>query len=124
MSVFCRLIAHRPIPSRLWNGGYYFTKCARCECDLIRRGAHWMEVPAGYQVVWREVEGPQADWTPWSPGKLRKDPGITELLSTAGPDAVPAAAAELVVDPGRAATPDGRTSLHPSADVHRRRYVA
>jgi hypothetical protein len=121
MSIVCRLLAHAPVPSRLWNGGYYFTKCARCECDLIRRGGNWMEVPAGYQVVWREVEGPAADWTPWSPSKLRKDPGLTEILAPAMPDRAATAAAALVVDQS-GATAEGQPALR-SPDFYRRRVA-
>ncbi len=122
MSIFCRLFAHAPIPSRLWNGGYYFTKCSRCECDLIRRGSTWNEVPAGYQVVWREVQGPPADWTPWSPAKLRKDPSITEILATLVPGRVPEAPPELIVDP-RPARAAGENNEPGSPDLYRRRVA-
>jgi hypothetical protein len=98
MSLACRLLAHAPIPSRLWNAGYYFTTCARCECDLIRRGGRWTRVPAGYRVVWRKAAGPPVDWTPWSPAKLRKDPSLTELLAAVLPGGPAAERAELIVD--------------------------
>lgn len=114
MSILCRVFTHAAIPSRLWNGGYYFSKCARCECDLIRRGSQWTEVPKGYQVVWREVEGPPVDWTPWSADKRRDDPSITEILSPVGPAHIAPAAAKLVVGPADAA----------EAPAHHQRRVA
>ena len=122
MSIICRFFAHAPIPSRLWNGGYYFTKCSRCECDLIRRGSSWTEVPAGYQVVWREVQGPPVDWTPWSPTKVRKDPSITEILASIVSERAPEAPPELVVDP-RAGAVTGEAREQQSPDLYPRRVA-
>ena len=97
MSILCRLKKHSAVPSLLWNAGFYFSKCARCECDLIRRGDHWTEVPKGYQVIWKQQRGGPIDWTPWSARDQRLSPRITELVGVSGfagatPDA------ELVVD--------------------------
>ena len=54
MPYLCRLGMHKPVASEIWNAGYYFTRCARCDLDMIRRPeGKWHSVPPGHQVVWR-----------------------------------------------------------------------
>lgn len=64
MSIKCLLTGHRPVPSDIWNDGYYFTRCACCEREMIGRGGFWEPVPRGYRVVWKPRNGPTLDWKP------------------------------------------------------------
>jgi hypothetical protein len=53
MPFLCELGWHRPRDLVRWNSGYYFTRCARCGCDLVRTAyGRWHE-PRGYRVVWQ-----------------------------------------------------------------------
>jgi Mrp family chromosome partitioning ATPase len=63
--MFCRLGLHRVNSATVWNGDVGFSRCIRCNCEMVRRpGAPWQEVPRGYTVVWRPktVDGSQRDW--------------------------------------------------------------
>ena len=53
MSLLCALGGHEAGPDEIYNGGYYFSRCRRCERDMIRSGAAWQMVPGGHRVVWR-----------------------------------------------------------------------
>jgi len=53
MSLLCALGGHEAGPDEVYNGGYYFARCRRCERDMIRCGAAWRMVPDGHRVVWR-----------------------------------------------------------------------
>lgn len=53
MSLLCALGGHEAGPGEVYNGGYYFASCRRCQRDMIRCGAAWRMVPAGHRVVWR-----------------------------------------------------------------------
>lgn len=57
MSLLCALGGHEAGPGEVYNGGYYFARCRRCERDMIRCGAAWQMVPAGHRVVWRSGRG-------------------------------------------------------------------
>lgn len=47
----------------IWNAGYWFSRCGRCGCDLIRRGGgRWRVPPKGLRVVWKERIAGQMDW--------------------------------------------------------------
>lgn len=79
MSLLCRLGGHTPIPSQIWNCGYYFSRCSVCDCEMIGRGGRWRAVPRGLQVVWRPRTENDSEWTPWAPGKT--EPGrLSEML--------------------------------------------
>ncbi len=63
MNILCRLGQHKPLPSKLWNDGHYFTACARCKRMLIRTPAgRWSHVPAHLRVVWRERTDDDVVW--------------------------------------------------------------
>ena len=64
MSILCRVAGHSPVPSNVWNHGYFFTRCDSCGCEMIGRGGAWRPVPRGYRVVWRRREGDRIDWRP------------------------------------------------------------
>ena len=53
MSLLCAIGGHEAGPHEVYNGGYYFSRCRRCERDMIRSGAAWQMVPSGHRVVWR-----------------------------------------------------------------------
>jgi hypothetical protein len=53
MSLLCALGGHEAGPGEVYNGGYYFGQCRRCQRDMIRCGAAWRMVPSGHRVVWR-----------------------------------------------------------------------
>ena len=53
MSLLCALGGHEAGSGEIYNGGYYFARCRRCERDMIRSGAAWQMVPGGHRVVWR-----------------------------------------------------------------------
>jgi hypothetical protein len=53
MSLLCALGGHEAGAGEIYNGGYYFARCKRCERDMIRCGAAWQMVPSGHRVVWR-----------------------------------------------------------------------
>jgi hypothetical protein len=53
MSLLCTLGGHEAGAGEVYNGGYYFARCRRCERDMIRCGASWQMVPGGHRVVWR-----------------------------------------------------------------------
>ena len=53
MSLICALGGHEAGAGEVYNGGYYFARCRRCERDMIRCGAAWQMVPGGHRVVWR-----------------------------------------------------------------------
>lgn len=53
MSLLCALGGHEAGAGEVYNGGYYFARCRRCERDMIRSGAAWRMVPGGHRVVWR-----------------------------------------------------------------------
>jgi hypothetical protein len=53
MSMMCRLGGHEAGPREVYNSGYYFSRCRRCDADMIRGGGSWEMVPDGHQVVWK-----------------------------------------------------------------------
>ncbi len=53
MSLLCALGGHEAGAGEVYNGGYYFSRCRRCERDMIRSGGAWQMVPGGHRVVWR-----------------------------------------------------------------------
>jgi hypothetical protein len=57
MNLICSLGWHSPEPLPRWNDGYYFSRCRRCGCDLVRTAYEKWHVPDGYRVVW-SVEPP------------------------------------------------------------------
>jgi hypothetical protein len=53
MSLLCALGGHEAGSGEVYNGGYYFSRCRRCQRDMIRSGGAWQMVPDGHRVVWR-----------------------------------------------------------------------
>ena len=68
MSLACLLKMHRAAPGEVWNNGLFFSRCACCEKQLIRRrGEAWEEIPKGFKVVWKARKGGSISWRPWRP---------------------------------------------------------
>jgi hypothetical protein len=65
MDILCRLGRHdRKSEPPVWNNGYWFSNCARCGRDLVRRGGgRWRVPPKGYRVIWKPRRHPEIDWT-------------------------------------------------------------
>ena len=53
MGATCILLGHAAADDGRWNQGYFFARCKRCSCDLIRTSGDWSQVPLGYQVNWK-----------------------------------------------------------------------
>lgn len=53
MGVTCWILGHAAADEGRWNEGYYFARCKKCSCDLIRTSGEFLPVPLGYQVKWK-----------------------------------------------------------------------
>jgi len=53
MGMMCGMLGHKAEGLGVWNEGYFFGRCKRCDRDLIRTDASWSPVPRGYQVSWK-----------------------------------------------------------------------
>ena len=56
MFLLCRLRAHVIAPMAQYNQGFFFSRCLRCDRDMIRSDAarslsRWKRVPAGFRVT-------------------------------------------------------------------------
>lgn len=102
-SLLCGLGSHRPLPDVRWNSGYYFTKCARCRCDLVRTAfGRWRE-PRGYRVVW-QAKPPEGS--------------VSAALVRRPPPSAPVAGAELPIQEVIRLVQNGdRAGEAPQADV-------
>ena len=49
-----------------WNGGYYFSRCGRCACDILRRPeGRWKRPPRGFRVAWKPLGEGDVNWDAW-----------------------------------------------------------
>lgn len=64
MHILCHVIGHIRPASAVWNNGYFFSHCDRCEREIIRESgeARWKPVPKGYQVCWRPMSEFDIRW--------------------------------------------------------------
>ena len=53
MRLMCRLGLHRPAGGEVWNRGFWFTRCERCDADLVRTAGGRWHVPEGRKIVWK-----------------------------------------------------------------------
>jgi hypothetical protein len=83
MPYLCRIGLHKPLASEVWNGGYFFSRCSRCDQDMIRRPeGEWRTVPPGHHVVWRPVRDRKVAYVvPKTEGRET----LPNLLSRVGP---------------------------------------
>jgi CheY-like chemotaxis protein len=52
MSMICRLKGHDPHPDEICNAGRCFTRCRRCNADLVKQEGAWHPIPKGHRIVW------------------------------------------------------------------------
>jgi hypothetical protein len=69
------------VPSDIWNEGYYFSRCACCDREMIGRGGYWQPVPRGYRVVWKPRTAAAIIWQPVP--KARDASRLSEMLLAA-----------------------------------------
>ena len=53
MNIICALTRHEADRRQVYNGGYHFSRCRRCRCDMIGSAGEWSAVPAGHRVTWK-----------------------------------------------------------------------
>ena len=58
MKLACLLGRHEARATAIRNQGLYFSRCARCERDMVRSLGGWQPVPRGFRVVWRSSTAP------------------------------------------------------------------
>jgi len=73
MSILCSLGKHEADAKSIWNNGFYFSRCRRCEREIIRNREGWRAVPKGYQVVWKPRRSIDIDWSNWTPCNAHDD---------------------------------------------------
>jgi hypothetical protein len=58
------ILGHRRPVGAVWNNGYYFARCPRCDVELIRSGGgrRWKDVPKGYRVAWKPMSEYDIRW--------------------------------------------------------------
>lgn len=59
MHLLCSLSRHAAAPVTLENQGFLFSRCRRCNRDLICSSSgprSWLAVPDGFRVAWRETD--------------------------------------------------------------------
>lgn len=59
MPLPCTLSPHRAAPVVIENQGFLFSRCRRCQCDLVCSSSgppSWHAVPDGFRVAWRDTD--------------------------------------------------------------------
>lgn len=65
MHLLCQLDRHHSSRCEVWNHGHFFSFCARCGSDLVRRpGNRWRAVRAPQKVVWKPRQPFDMPWRP------------------------------------------------------------
>lgn len=54
-ALLCRLGQHAPVAGGRWNGGYCFTRCGRCDRDMVRSAFGEWHVPKAFRIVWSDA---------------------------------------------------------------------
>jgi hypothetical protein len=73
----CALFGHRPRREAVWNDGFYFAACCRCEQDIIRIPGETWHKPRHARVVWSATAPPSAR----APHLSRQRPGPLQAWS-------------------------------------------
>jgi hypothetical protein len=120
----CALFGHRARHEAVWNHGFYFAACTRCERDIIRIPGEKWHVPRNARVVWsaappasareahlsRHRQGPLQPWT--------ELPANSRISGPAARDIRHGAQAETaVVEQRRSAIPDFMADPETPIDV-------
>ncbi|HEY5722602.1 MAG TPA: hypothetical protein VIT45_09800 [Allosphingosinicella sp.] len=53
MKIVCLVAGHSSDRNEAYNGGFHFSRCSRCRCDMIRSSGDWEAVPEGHRVAWK-----------------------------------------------------------------------
>lgn len=106
MPLLCRLGRHVPRRLPIWNDGYYFSVCRRCNRDIVRSLNGGWQVPRGYRVVWQPArpEGEQMPTLAQDAGPVSAGPVSAGPASGMRADDAPSAAA--VTNPGESSEQD------------------
>ena len=56
--ILCAFDRHRVSDRRILNDGYHFSRCTRCEADLVEVEGGWSAAPSGYRIVWKSQAKP------------------------------------------------------------------
>lgn len=64
MRLPCHFVGHLPATKPIWNNGYHFSRCKRCNAEVIRSSMsrRWKNVPSGYRIEWRPMEEFDIRW--------------------------------------------------------------
>lgn len=107
MNAICRLFGHRPSEDAVWNDGFFFGRCTRCACELVRAKGRWSAVPRGFRIVWREPSASHIDWARWRHGAFQ--PEAPPLADASDLKVVPTAAERRdPASPGHPGIPGGQ----------------
>ena len=53
LTIICALAGHKASARTIWNEGTHFSKCARCDLDLVELQGRWEAPPPWFRVVWK-----------------------------------------------------------------------
>lgn len=53
MNPICALAGHEAGSDYVYNSGFHFGRCRRCQRALVRAGPDWRPVPKGHRIVWK-----------------------------------------------------------------------
>ncbi|HEX8533060.1 MAG TPA: hypothetical protein VF662_02750 [Allosphingosinicella sp.] len=53
MTIICALAGHKASARTIWNEGTHFSKCARCDLDLVELQGRWEAPPPWFRIVWK-----------------------------------------------------------------------
>lgn len=53
MNIVCSIAGHAQAPKTVWNAGRHFSRCVRCNVDLVEQSGKWAPAPRGFGIVWR-----------------------------------------------------------------------
>ena len=51
--ILCAFSRHRASSRIILNDGYHFSRCLRCNADLVEVEGGWSAAPRGYRIVWK-----------------------------------------------------------------------
>lgn len=56
--ILCAFSRHQAIGHTILNDGYHFSRCSRCNADLVEVEGGWSAAPRGYRIVWKSEPKP------------------------------------------------------------------
>ena len=116
MNLACAFGWHQPDGLPRWNDGYYFARCRRCGCDLVRTAYEGWHAPKGYRVVWSAEQPSDRTDVALAPGAAASN----RADSSAAPAPTAASAGALPAQPGpRQSMAETANSGRPAAEAAR-----